>query len=295
MDISITRIVVDGCNVKPRQTDNKKVARRRLHNGLASANRDAEDKVTFVLTPGGFVSSPFPQDYDGDRGWKSRETDFDQLVNAAQEAVTEVLTAKVLAVARRRARFLTLGVDLAGRGGKGTEHNCTPSCPGSCTHAELVAIVDTSSGRSVHWTGKSYPVTQKTPPRSQEHSLVQAPIKSHFFRSDGVKALVLGCHDLTMFNPRNCSNIRHASLLERRSTMRTLAKKFRPNVVLHHPHSTECTRTWCHGWGGVRRDLLPGTWASGIAYCGYEPRSPLDRVLSTTRHGSVSDVVVDGY
>ena len=292
---SIVRVVVDGCTRKERQADNTKVARDRLHQALASSNWREEDAVTFVLTPGGFACAEFSDNYCGGRGWKSSDTDFEQLVNVAQEAVHEVVTAKVLDVARQRARFLTLGVDLVGRAGKGTNHNCTKSCPDSCTHAELVAIVDASSGKSLHWTGKSYPVTQKNPPASQEHSLVQAPLGSHLFRRDRVRALVLGCHDLTMFNPRNESNIRHPNLLQRRSTMLTLARQLKPNVVLHHPHSTESTRTWCHGWGGVRRELQPRTWASGIAYCGHEPRSPMDRVLSTTRHGPVSDVVVKGY
>ena len=294
MTLSIVRVVVNGCNRNEGQTDNTKIARRRLYEALSYYAWPAE-KVTFVLTPGGFACLKFPQQYDGRRGWDSRKRDFNQLVKTAQEAVRKVATRDVLEPARGRAKYLTLGVDLVGGGGKGSQHNCTTSCPKSCTHAELVVVVEVNSGEALHWTGKSYPVTQKNPPASQEHSLVQAPIKSHFFESGRVRALVLGCHDLTMFNPRNQSRIKHPHLLERRSKMLALATEFEPKVVLHHPHSTDCTRTWCHGWGGVRRNLNAESWASGIAYCGHAPRASLDRILQTTKHGTVSDVVVEGY
>ena len=63
----------------------------------------------------------------------------------------DVLTPQVLAAARGRTQFLTLGVDLNNkRKMDRTSHGPT---------AELVAIVDVEKGAVVQWTGKSYPTS----------------------------------------------------------------------------------------------------------------------------------------
>ena len=72
----------------------------------------------FAVTPGGFVKAPFPDLWDGERGWSSGAEDFRTLVPYARKAVDGVLKPQVLDAARGRANFLTLGVDLNDRSGK---------------------------------------------------------------------------------------------------------------------------------------------------------------------------------
>lgn len=64
-------------------------------------------------------------------------------------------------------------------------------------HAELVFLKDLRSGR-LFKTGKSYPTS------GQESGLVKiVDLKTHFMGLPPGKVLVLGCHDLNVFNPRS--------------------------------------------------------------------------------------------
>jgi hypothetical protein len=51
---------------------------------------------------------------------------------------------------------------------------------------------------------------------------------------------------------------------QRTKEMRTIAKEFRPDVILHHPHTTESFRTWQTAWAGACNLLHPAAWASAI-------------------------------
>ena len=115
-DVAIARVVVEGCPLSKRGGDNFRRARRMLLRAFAD-NR-WQSKASFAVTPGGFVQAPFPDDWEGKRGWSSRPKDFSALLGRAREAVDEVLTAELLVAARGRAQFLTLGVDLSDRSGK---------------------------------------------------------------------------------------------------------------------------------------------------------------------------------
>ena len=192
-----------------------------------------------------------------------------------------VLTPQVLGAARGRANFLTLGVDLNER-----NSNRKMDRKSGGTHAELVAIVDVERGKSVWWTGKSYPVSW------QERSFVQeADLESHLFHCGSERVLVLGCHDLNMFSERAKSRMEPGSYRHTRSKrMRKLARDFRPTMILHHPHSTDSPRIWSTAWSGARQ-FLPRrsgrehVWASGIAYYngGEERRGKLRDVRRATR------------
>ena len=135
IDLPIVRIVVDGCPSLKSEATNFARARRMLLRAFAD-NRWPGNAM-FAVTPGGFVKAPFPGDWDGKCGWSSRAADFRALVCHARKAVDEVLTPRVLDAARGRADFLTLGVDLNDRSGKGKMERKARG-----THAELVAIVD---------------------------------------------------------------------------------------------------------------------------------------------------------
>ena len=102
--------------------------------------------------------------------------------------------------------------------------------------------------------------------------LQEADLESHLFKCGTERVLVLGCHDLNMFSSRAQANMKTGSQRYRRSQqMRELTRKFRPTMILHHPHSTDSPRIWSTAWSGAR-EFLPcnrgarHVWASGIAY-----------------------------
>lgn len=277
--VPVVRIVVDGGPSLKSEPTNFERARRMLLR--AFADNGWPGNAMFAVTPGGFIKAPFPEDWDGKHGWRSRPEDFRALLPDACKAVGRVLTPRVVDAARGRAEYLTLGVDLNDRSGK---RKLERGARG--THAELVAIVDIAKGEPVQWTGKSYPVSQ------QERTLVQeVDLDSHLFRCETERVLVLGCHDLNMFSPRAKANMIDGSDRQRRSeSMRRLARKFRPTMILHHPHTTDSPRIWSTAWSGARK-VLPRkdggrhVWASGIAYYngGEARRGTLRGVREATR------------
>ena len=119
---------------------------------------------------------------------------------------------------------------------------------------------------------------------------------------DGLRILVLGCHDLNMFNPRILANPRLGLHRRRRcKKMQSLARKFKPTIVISHPHQTDTLRIWLPGWCGVKK-ILPfiKQRLSGIAYYppNWEPttRQELPVVLRGTKFGpKIEDVVVKGF
>ena len=278
----VLRIVLKGCPYRRRDNDNFSDARKRLLNAFES--RPAGNVVPYAITSGGFIKAPFPHGYKGKQGWNSHRKDFEQLIPDAKKALDEVLTGEILRAIRGHARFLTLGIDLIDER-KGDD--------GIDRHAELVAVVKTSSGDVVGWTGKSYPT------EDQQDTLIHQPyLESHRFKWNDSNVLVLGCHDLNMFIDRGRpSKSRHSKKKDRKRDMRKLAVDWNPIVVLHHPHFTDTPNIWAAPWGSLRR-MLPSAdvYASGIAYCHFKqanrPRKPLEDVLNGTKWGDVEDIVV---
>ena len=287
---TIVRIVVNGRPWKKPGCVNFDKARGMLKQALKSKCWPSKRSL-FAVAPGGFIHARMPE-YHGKQGWSSRRRDFQDLIPIAEEVVEKVVIGDIKRELSLRVQFLTLGVDLVLPGqAKGAE--------GIGTHAELVAVVDLSTGRICKWTGKSYPTPK------QEHTLVhETTLKSHLRRCKGQRVLILGCHDLNVFNNRSRANARNPSRVERWEKLDELACQFKPTLVLHHPHQTDTWETWQGGWSGVRQhlDSVP-TYASGIAYFSWdfkssrplEPRRSLDGVLLHTRCGDVVDICVDGY
>lgn len=228
-------------------------------------------KITFLITPGGFVAGDFPEDWEGGAGWNSESEDLDALLEYAEEVLGQTITNRVIESAKGKVDFITVGVDLNSEEIK--------------EHAELVAVYDVTHGK-VFWTGKSYPTSY------QEGDLVQVvDLNSHFLTIADERVLVLGCHDLNMFSPRGNSNLKKGSDREIRvRKMTTLVRKFKPTIVLHHPHATDTPNIWRDSWNRLAQDF-PGlkAWASGISYFYGEdepPRGTLGKVLSATQGGS---------
>jgi hypothetical protein len=80
--------------------------------------------------------------------------------------------------------------------------------------------------------------------------------------------------------------------------MKAKVSRFKPTVVLQHPHSTDTPSIWRMPWCSLAR-TYPSVraWASGIAYFSGNgnARAPLDRVLDLTKSApdDVRDIVVD--
>ena len=297
----IVRIVVEGWTYTLRDSNNLSKARDLLSRAFAS-KRWPPGKATIAITPGGFIRTPLPCSYCGCRGWDSRKRDLRKLIPHAQAAVDAVMCGQVLEAARQRTRFLTLGVDLNGDRNKedriGGDHSCRRTCPQECTHAELVAVLDTSSGQVVRWTGKSNPT------KCQQHSLVHVKdLETHFLELDSERLLLLGCHDLHLFSGRGRESIRKPTRREeRRQWMLGRAQEFEPTMILHHPHTTYSPYVWSGAWGGTRNRVPESAevGASGIAFCGntepLECWQTLDATLDATAFGDgIFDVVIRGY
>ena len=266
---SIVRVVVQG-----RPASSPRAAGEMLLK--AFARWPSSGRAKFTITPGGFVVGDFPSRWSGGLAWESSAKDLDSLVRVAKPLVDACVTKKVLAAAKARTRVLTIGVDLMS----------------DAEHAELVAVIDCDSGEIVRWTGKSYPTG------GQEALLVQvADIESHLLEIADEKALVLGCHDLNMFSARARANQSpHGIRRQRCDAMAEATARFRPTVVLQHPHSTDSANIWRMPWACLARDYPSvRTYASGIGYFNWNgpARRPLREVLAGTRSESgVSDVVV---
>ena len=180
--------------------------------------------------------------------------------------------------------FLTLGVDTY----KDEISNTQARIPEP--HAELVYVVNLTT-RAYHFTAKSYPTL------GQEKGLLRnVNLESHFVGLNGNPTMVLGCHDLTLFNPR--SDAKATGWRQRvKEEFKQLAAKQQPTWVLHHPHTTIKKRTWLAAWAGLERSLpsvekYSGSGAYSRKDMGWDRRDSLKDVLAATKSEGVMDIVV---
>jgi hypothetical protein len=182
-----------------------------------------------------------------------------------------------------KARFVSLGIDSFKEPTSTTENYI------SQPHAETVVVADLRTGQ-LRTTAKSHPTS------AQEQGLLRSEdLASHFFTtSDGTRVMVLGCHDLTIFNPRSSNARRWRRKVN--SNFRKLAKKKRHEVVLHHPHTTDSKMTWRAAWAGLERELRSVRRYAGAGRYWYSegprPRSPRAEVLALTKAGPTLDFIV---
>jgi hypothetical protein len=268
--LPVVRVVVDGSPPSSPRAASAMIEE-------AFARWPTTGRAKFTITPGGFVRGDFPSRWSGGLAWNSSPKDLAALVRVAKPLVEACVTKKVLATARTRTRVLTIGVDLLAQ---------------QPEHAELVAVIDCESGEIVRWTGKSYPTGD------QEASLVQVvDLDSHLLEIAEERVLVLGCHDLNMFSARARANQNPNGVRRRRcDAMAKATARFRPTVVLQHPHSTDTPNIWRMPWSCLARDYpTVRVYASGIGYFAWSgsPRGSLRDVLDGTRSESgVVDIVV---
>jgi hypothetical protein len=227
-----------------------------------------------VITPGGLLKYQLPADLKTVRGWNSTENSLHVMTAFAERQMRNTIPRLL----RIKSRYITLGVDV---------YYEKPAD----TAAELVAVLDVATGRIIRWTGKSFPRTD------EEHDILHVPIKTHFLRLAGERVLLLGCHDLNVWSGRSRANQDpNGRRRQRCDEMRALVQKFRPTIVLQHPHATDTPRTWTVAWAGIRR-TFPNlkAWAAGIGWFhekGGEIRATLEEVCAHTKSANVSEVII---
>ena len=108
------------------------------------------------------------------------------------------------------------------------------------------------------------------------------------------KVLILGCHDLSAFNPRGKATAKSEFRRKVRSEFYRSVENEKPHIVLHHPHTTDSSRTWIADWNElmgispqVREYIGAGRYfrEDGV-------RSHLDQVLESTRRWETLDFIV---
>lgn len=267
----IARIVLDGPPLN-HSFDRKRmlaVAERVLLRTFSSWPDELSTKI--VITPGGFLNLTAPAHVFGSAGWFSTVSDIRDAKQAAEQVLQLLLTPRVLQAARGKTEAITIGVDINARE--------------DSRHAELVAFVRIEDGAIVRWTGKSYPVG------FQENTLIhETDLASHCLHFGGERVLILGGHDLNMFSPRGYANQHPDGKRRARcELMRAIVARFRPTLILQHPHTTDSDRIWLLPWSALNKLYEPSLkdWASGI--CFYQrggSRRKLAQVLAATRSPS---------
>lgn len=223
------------------------------------------EPVDYLTTPGGFVF--VVSDFIGGvkTGWDSRPEELAWFEILAEPTIRQTITPRVMEAARDKVRYLTLGFDIRGANVD--------------SHAELVAVIHMATGVVLGITGKSYPTLD------QEDTLVHVTdIESHCFDFPEDRILVLGCHDLNVFNNRARANQKPGGERYNRCTkMLEEFRRFKPTVILQHPHATDTWKTWIQSWRAIGREFPDADWASGIAYAHLtKTRESLADVLSKT-------------
>ncbi|MFH8120316.1 MAG: hypothetical protein QXS37_05945 [Candidatus Aenigmatarchaeota archaeon] len=243
-------------------------------------------KVKVLITCGGFIQFDWPESISrneiGDNKNPNDET-VNKLVEKAEECVKSVLNEDLCKKLSEVTDYITLGVD-SFKEKISTAQKCINQL-----HIELVFLKDLKKD-NIYWTGKSYPTT------TQENGLVRiANLKTHFLDIDIGKVMVLGCHDLSIFNPRS----KNAKGWRKKvnDDFKELAKREKPIYVLHHPHTTVKRRTWLNAWRCLR-DTFPSVKqyaGSGRYYEFDRERSEwdtLDAVLKDTKNCDTIDFII---
>jgi hypothetical protein len=231
----------------------------------------------FLLTPGGFMTFEFPDclQYDLDiiETEEQRVSILKKEANAVIVSFIEHLKPTTFRKLKATVNYFTIGID-----GFSTVNN---------QHIELVAIYDFKKEKVIGWTGKFYPTER------QIRDLIKInDLDTHFIELNNQKLLILGCHDLNVFNPRGQASARPGSWKKQLAdNFKAKCRKFKPEIILHHPHTTDTPNIWNLAWRTVDKEL-PSVkhFASGIKYYNINGvRGDIDKVLEKTKKGDVKD------
>jgi hypothetical protein len=242
-------------------------------------------RVEFLMTPGAFIrfGSPNALPHVSNNIHPDSKV-VDLLFREACAQCEAVITGSLRNRLYRCARYLTVGVDSRKSRISQTQRLINEN------HVEMVCLLDLQSGR-YHVTGKSYPT-----PQQQMHLLRIPDLASHFCDLECGSTMILGCHDLTIFNPR-AQAVARGWRSDVNREFRRLAKERKPMFILHHPHTTIKTTTWLHAWNELLSELPSvqayagnGRYSSDDA--GWAKRHRLDEILKKTASPPALDFIV---
>ncbi len=245
-------------------------------------------KVKFLMTCGGFIQFQWPKkvSYEdiGDNK-KPKAESVKTLVEEGEKCAREVISKGLGGRLSEITDYVTLGIDSYKDKISMTQNYISEP------HIELVFAIDLRNNH-IYWTGKSYPTS------GQQEGLVRiTDFNKHFLHLDDVgRVMMLGCHDLTIFNPRakNSKGWRKSTNNE----FKALARIEKPEIVLHHPHTTVKKRTWLNSWSNLIR-ILPSVDKYAGAGRYFEPDrnkseyDDLDEVLGSTKSIDTIDFVIN--
>lgn len=252
----------------------------RLLNKFISKTNDKH--FEFIITPGGFLSFNFPKDIKEDID--INEVDENQLELLQLEASKviksffEKLKKSRLQKLKEMADYITIGID-----GANSEQT---------QFIELIAVYSLKQDEIVRWTGKFYPT------EGQKRRLIKFNnLDSHFIELNNQKIVVLGCHDLNVYNPRGQAAAKPGGYKkEIANDFKLRCKQFQPDIILQHPHTTDSPNIWNLAWRTVEKEL-PSVkhFASAIKYHNWngDCRRDLDSVLEKTKKGDVEDFLLN--
>lgn len=235
----------------------------------------------FILTPGGFLTFSFPESlqYDLDIG----EAEMQSITLLQKEANTVVvsffksLNPNTFNKLQETASYFTIGID-----GFNRVNN---------QRIELVAVYDLKNAKVSNWTGKFYPTE-----REKINLIKINDLETHFLTLNNQRVLILGCHDLNVFNPRGQATAKQNGWKKQlANNFKTQCKKFKPEIILQHPHTTDTPNIWNLAWRTIEKDLpFVEHFASGIKYYRENGvRSDINKVLNKTKKGDVLDFYYD--
>jgi hypothetical protein len=242
-----------------------------------------------LATCGAFIVFPWPDSLplQADNRFPDDRA-IEELQRLGRFAVEQLLSDGLRKRLAKGADYLTVGVDTKKAKISSTDNHIPQP------HAEMVFVVNLHNGE-VHFTGKSYP----TPNQTRGLLRIQH-LESHFLTICGKETMVLGCHDLTMFNPRSDATAT-GWRAEVKEKFKAIAHRRKPVQVLHHPHTTVKRMTWQHAWYGLLKEIptVQSYLGTGCYSCrdsrnGFK-RDSLESVLTSTRSNGkqvVMDVLV---
>ena len=263
----IGRIILD--RFKAEKPD---IAKTILKNILKKWPKDV--CVDYLLTPGGFISIWF--DWDGMLSDALEKEIFSRLKDSGKTFADYLFDKKSLEKLQTKTRFVFAGIDV--------------SCVGSSNKEAASEFIFFKNVKSHVWdiTGKSYPTM-----RQQNHIIKFDPLDSHFIEVDNEKIMILGCHDLNLFNPRTIKEVLgwRREIVEKFGKLAAIEK---PTIVLQHPHTSDTPGTWRNTWINLKK-LLPTVRefaGSGAYYRDDGERGSLEDCLAITATNDVLNIVV---
>jgi hypothetical protein len=201
--------------------------------------------VEFIITTGGFVEFEWDNSITkNDIGdpLNPNPKIVQRLTIQAQTHLEKILSRNdYVKKFSKFSRYMTFGVD--------SFSSKLPKEMSRKPHIELIFVVDLKTNEYYH-TGKIYPTLE------QEIGLVRyTDMESHFLKLDGKLIMILGCHDLTMFNNRAKATAKglRKEILE---SFREITQTKKPDIILQHPHSAIKASSWRNGWLELQQELV---------------------------------------